>query len=341
MVPHWLGFRNIGQQQQDYGGIAVAPYKLLTSLAVILALGTAALDSAAASDKLKVGKADSTDYDFALMQVGIDAGIFQKDGIDIETVTLPGAQLHQAMTADSIDLALGSGTDFQFIAKGAPEKGVAAFAGAPINLAILVRMDGKITKVDDLKGRVVAVSTNGSLTYWLTTEVNRRLNWTGDEAMKAVATGALEAQVAALRAGNVDGVAGNIETGYRLEAQGLAKSLVPFGKYINPFITHVVYATNGMMAKNPDEVRNFLKDWFATIAFMKTHEAETLASTRPITQLDEATAKKVYAELMPMFLDNGHFDPAGFAVVKEAMVASGVTTMPPDSALYTEEFLPK
>jgi hypothetical protein len=41
-----------------------------------------------------------------------------------------------------------------------------------------------------------------------------------------------------------------------------------------------------------------------------------------------------------MFLDNGHFDPAGFAVVKQAMAASGVTTMPPNSALYTEEFLP-
>ena len=319
----------------------MTPSKMLTALAVVLALGAATLDRATAADKLRVGKADSTDYDFALLQVGIDAGIFQKEGLEIGTVTLPGAQLHQAMTADSIDMALGSGTDFQFIAKGAPEKGVAAFAGAPINLAILVRMDGKITKVDDLKGKVVAVSTNGSLTYWLTTELSRRLGWSGDDAMKAVATGALEAQVATLLAGNVDGVAGNIETGYRLEGQGKAKTLVPFGKYINPFITHVIYATNDMMTKRPNDVRNFLKGWFATIAFMKTHEAETLASTRPITQLDEATAQKVYEELMQMVLDNGHFDPKGFAVVKEAMVASGVTTMPPDSALYTEEFLPK
>jgi ABC-type nitrate/sulfonate/bicarbonate transport system substrate-binding protein len=306
-----------------------------------LALGLVAVAGGASAAQLKIGKADSTDYDFALLQVGIDAGIFKKDNLELETVTLPGAQLHQAMTANSIDMALGSGTDFQFIAKGAPEKGVAAFAGAPINLAILVRMDGKINKVDDLKGRVVAVSTNGSLTYWLTTELNRRLNWTGNDAMKAVATGALEAQVAALRAGNVDGVAGNIETGYRLEAQGQAKSLVPFGKYINPFITHVIYATDNMMQNHPDQVRAFLKGWFDTIAFMKSHQAETLASTMPITKLDEATAKKVYEELMPMFLDNGHFDPKGFAVVEEAMKASGVAEIPPKDKLYTEEFLPK
>ncbi len=298
-------------------------------------------DQAKAAEKLRIGKADSTDYDFALLQVGIDAGIFSKYGLELETVTLPGAQLHQAMTADSIDLALGSGTDFQFIAKGAPERGVAAFAGAPINLAVLVRADGSINKVEDLKGKLVAVSTNGSLTYWLTTELSRRLGWSGDDAIKPTPTGNLESQVSALRAKNVDGASGNIETGYRLTAAGQAKILVPFGKYVDPFITHVIFATNNLIAKNPDSVRKFLRGWFETIAYMKSHEAETIASTRPITQLDEETARKVYHELMPMFLDNGHFDPKGFAVVKQAMTASGVATIPENSALYTEEYLPK
>ncbi len=321
--------------------------RFIPSLAAIAAVGMfcvaqgCGVTTAAAAEKLRVGKADSTDYDFALLQVGIDAGIFAKYGLELETVTLPGAQLHQAMTANSIDVALGSGTDFQFIARGAPEKGVAAFAGAPINLAVLVRADGGINKVDDLKGRLVAVSTSGSLTYWLTTELSRRLGWSGDDAIKPTPTGNLESQVAALRAKNVDGASGNIETGYRLEAAGQAKILVPFGKYVDPFITHVIFATNDLIAHKPDTVRGFLRSWFETIAFMKSHPAETIASTRPITQLDEATARKVYAELMPMFLDNGRFDPKGFAVVKQAMSASGVTEIPDNSALYTEEYLPQ
>ena len=313
--------------------------RLIRGLMMAAMLGIAG--SAGAAEKLRVGKADATDYDFALLQVGIDAGIFAKYGLELETSTLPGAQLHQAMTAGSIDLALGSGTDFQFIAKGAPERGVAAFASAPINLAILVRMDGSITKLEDLKGKLVAVSTSGSLTYWLTAELSRRLGWTGEDAMKPTPTGNLEAQVAALRVKHVDGASGNIETGYRLEQEGQAKALVPFGKYIDPFITHVIYATNDLIAKNPKAVRDFVRGWFETIAYMKTHQKETIASTRPITRLDEATAIKVYHELMPMFLDNGHFDPKGFAVVKEAMAASGVTSIPPNDALYTEEFLPK
>lgn len=315
------------------------PNRIIPLLAAVALCAMGA--DAFAAEHLKVGKADSTDYDFALLQVGIDAGIFQKYGLELDTVTLPGAQLHQAMTAGSIDLALGSGTDFQFIAKGAPEKGVAAFAGAPINLSVIVRMDGDVKDVADLKGRLVAVSTNGSLTYWLTTELSRRLGWKGEDAIKPTPTGNLESQVAARRAKNVDGASGNIETGYRLEAAGQAKSLVQFGKYIDPFITHVIFATNSMITQKPDAVRGFLKGWFETIAYMKTHQKETIASTRPITQLDEPTAKKVYDDLMPMFLDNGHFDPKGFAVVEEAMRANGVTDIPPTSALYTEEFLPK
>ncbi len=342
---HKRAWLNRAKAQKHLGGSVTTQTRTLRMLAAVAAsLLLLALDGGlgrASAETLRVGKADSTDYDFALLQVGIDAGIFKKYDLELTTVTLPGAQLHQGMTANSIDVALGSGTDFQFIAKGAPERGVAAFAGAPINLAVLVRADGSVKTVDDLKGRLVGVSTAGSLTYWLTAELSRRLGWSGDDAIKPTPVGNLEAQVAALRAKNVDGASGNIETGYRLEASGQGKILVTFGKYINPFITHVIYATNSLIAEKPDTVRRFLRGWFETIAYMKTHRAETIASTTPITKLDEATAQKVYDELMPMFLDNGHFDPAGFAVVKQAMTASGVADIPPNSALYTEEFLPK
>src|ERR1041385_1828960 len=89
--------------------------------------------SASAAELLRVGKPDATGFDFAILQVGIDANVFKKHDLEIETVTLSGsAKLHQGMISNSIDIALGAGTDFSFIAKGAPEKGVAAMAGAPL-----------------------------------------------------------------------------------------------------------------------------------------------------------------------------------------------------------------
>ena len=75
-----------------------------------------------------------------------------------------------------IDILLGSGPAMAFIAKGSPIKGVAAMAGPPLLLAIVVKPDGPKT-VADLKGKTVSVSTAGSLTYWLVSETSRRQGW--------------------------------------------------------------------------------------------------------------------------------------------------------------------
>src|SRR6185437_4480834 len=131
------------------------------AFAAALALFVAA--PACAADHLRVGKPTPEAYDFALVQVGIDAGIFAKHDLDIETISLAGsAKLHQALIAGSIDIAMGAGTDLVFIAKGAPEKAIAAMAGPPNNMAVIVAAHGPVQSVADLKGRKIGVSTVGS-----------------------------------------------------------------------------------------------------------------------------------------------------------------------------------
>ena len=61
---------------------------------------------------------------FMLLDVGLQAGIFKKHGLDVQESSIDGAaRLHQAMVSNSIDIALGAGTDIAFIAKGSPGKG--------------------------------------------------------------------------------------------------------------------------------------------------------------------------------------------------------------------------
>ena len=40
----------------------------------------------------------------------------------------------------------------------------------------------------------------------------------------------------------------------------------------------MIFARDEMIAKNPDLVRRFLRGWFKTIAYMKAHKKETVAS---------------------------------------------------------------
>ncbi len=91
-----------------------------------------------------------------------------------------------------------------FIVKGAPIKGVAAMAGPPLLLAIVVRPDGPKT-VADLKGKKISVSTAGSLTYWLVSETSRRQGW-GPKGIDIAPMGAMPGQIAALKRGDIDGL---------------------------------------------------------------------------------------------------------------------------------------
>jgi NitT/TauT family transport system substrate-binding protein len=134
--------------------------------------------SADAAEKLRVGKAVPEAFSFVPLDIGIRKGVFfAKNGLDIESVAFAGdARMQQAMASDSLDIALGSGPAMAFIVKGSPIKGVAAMAGPPLLLAIVVRPDGPKT-VADLKGKKISVSTAGSLTYWLVSETSRRQGW--------------------------------------------------------------------------------------------------------------------------------------------------------------------
>jgi len=125
--------------------------------------------AADAQTTLRLGKAQANQFAFVPADVGVEAGIFKKHGIDLEISSFSGdAKEMQAVAAGSIDVALGGGPAFATIVKGVPMKAVAAEANAPNTIFLVVLKDGPIQSPDDLKGKTVSVSTAGSLTYWLT-----------------------------------------------------------------------------------------------------------------------------------------------------------------------------
>ena len=76
----------------------------------ILVLAASGSGSARAADLIRVGTPSADDFHFSMANVGVDAGIFKKEGIELQIVALAGgAKLHQAMTAGSLDVALGAG----------------------------------------------------------------------------------------------------------------------------------------------------------------------------------------------------------------------------------------
>jgi ABC-type nitrate/sulfonate/bicarbonate transport system substrate-binding protein len=97
-----------------------------------------------------------------------------------------------------------------------------------------------------------------------------------------------------------------------------------------------------MIAEQPDRLRRFLKGWFETIAFMRTHKNETASIAMPVMGTDAKVASQLYDELMPMFSDDGRFDTQALAVLRRSFVEMKALPQEPDmSKLVTEAFLPK
>ena len=295
--------------------------------------------SSAAAEPLRVGKAVPEAFSFIPLDVGMRKGIFARNGIEIQSVAFAGdARMQQAMASDSLDVGLGSGPAMAFIVKGAPIKAVAAMAGPPLLLAIVVRPDGPKT-VADLKGRKISVSTAGSLTYWLVSETSRRQGW-GPKGIDIEPMGAMPGQIAAMKRGDIDGAIMDIGNAFALEKRGEGRILLRFTE-LKDFHIHVIFATDKLIASRPELVRGFLKGWFETIAFMRANKAETVAIAREVTNKDEDITSRSYDELMPMFSDDGRFNPAALATLAKSFVELQLLPTQPDPArLYTEEFLP-
>jgi ABC-type nitrate/sulfonate/bicarbonate transport system substrate-binding protein len=305
-------------------------------------IGLALQSAASAAELLHIGNAGRESFSFTPANIGRETGIFQKHGIDLDIAGFGGdAKLQQAMAAGAADIGLGSGPGMAFIAKGAPVKAIAAMAGPPLIFAMVVRADGSVKTIDDLKGRKVAISTVGSATNWLMNEVSRQHGW-GYDGFEQVPIGENSARIAALKSGAVDACVVDIGSALNFVGRGDGRILMRFGDIAKHFIMHVIFATDSAVAQKPAALSAFLRGWFETIAFMRANKAKSVAIAMTVMGTDEKTTSGIYDELMPMFLNDGHFDPQALKVLSRSYVEMKTLPAEPDMAkLYTEAFLPK
>jgi ABC-type nitrate/sulfonate/bicarbonate transport system substrate-binding protein len=316
--------------------------RVITALAGSAMLPVAApITPARAAQKLRVAKVVPFAWTFTPLDIGLQEGIFAKQGLDVEATASSGdAKLQQLLASGSVDIGIGSGPGMAFSAKGAPQKAVAEMYGAPRNMAVMVGYDSAIKTVADLKGKKLGCTTVGSLTAWIGGRIGEKEGW-GPKGIDVVPIGGMPPARAAIKTHQIDGYIGALETGYKLEEAKEWRVITAATPFVDHFITHVIFARNDVIAKNPDAVRAFLKGWFETIAFMKAHKDKAVEISAKVIDLSPAVASRVYDEQIGGFSTDGTFDPAAVATLKESFIAMGLLKQaPPDSELFTTQFVP-
>jgi NitT/TauT family transport system substrate-binding protein len=312
-----------------------------TAVAAALA-GLLFMSAASAQTTLRVGKAQANQFAFIPADVGVETGIFKKHGLDLDISSFAGdAKMVQALTAGSLDIALGGSPSFAAIVKGAPMKAVAVFSGAPNIIMLVVLKDSPLKAVDDLKGKTISVSGAGSLTFWLTQQLSRRRGW-GDDGIKITPLGASEAQIAALMTHQIDGTTTDSVTVDKFVESGNGRILVKFGEYFPDFVTSCIYANTALIESKPDVLKAFLAGWFETIAYMRDHRQPIIELTMKQIGMSPGVAAAIYDDTMPTMSLDGRFNPKALDVLANSFVDTKLLPTKPDmSTLLTEAYLPK
>ncbi len=315
--------------------------QFLLSGAALIGVTLAGAFNAQALDKVHAGKAVAVAWAFIPLDVGVEEGIFAKYGLDVDITAFGGdAKLQQGLASGSTDFGLGSGPGMAFAAKGSPVIAVAAFAAEPRNISVVVGEDSPIKTVADLKGKLIGVTTAGSLTDWLCHRLAVQEGW-GKDGVRTAALGPFETQLAAMKTHQIDGMMVATEAGYLLEERKEGRIIVGMEKYAPKFHTHVVFARKELVAKNPDLVNRFLKGFFATIAFMKANKAKTSEIAVKVLHETPTVASRTYDYEISMLENDGHFDPQAIEVLKESYLELGtLDKKPSDDQLFTTKFLP-
>jgi NitT/TauT family transport system substrate-binding protein len=316
-----------------------SPASVVVALCVALLIARA--NPALALDTVRLGKAVPNSFAFGATEVGIEAKIFESEGLEISVSSFRGdAQMQQALAAGSLDIGLGSGPGLGFRVKGSPAIGVAAMYGPPANLALLVSAKSSIRNVADLKGKRIGVTTAGSLTDWLVRELSRQQGW-GATGIGIAALGQMQARLAAMDRGELDGMVLEAANGYELEEAGRTRNLILFGDIVKHFYTHVIFATDDMIEKRPDLLRRFLRGWFKTVAFMRANREFTVKSEQRTIDVKRSVIEKIYDAQIAGFSADGAWDPEAIDVIRASLKELGtLPTVPDAKAIYNDKFVP-
>jgi NitT/TauT family transport system substrate-binding protein len=309
-------------------------------LAAAAVAGLAFMPAAQAQDTIRVGKSVPIAWTFTPLDIGVEMGIFDKHKLKVEISSFGGeARLQQALAANGVDFGLGSGPGMGFASKGVPALTVAAFAGPPKNLGIVIHADSPYKDIKEMKGKKFAVTTVGSLTDWLLKRVALTNGWKIDD-LTAVPLGGFETNYAAFKTRQIDGIVLAVESIYLLASRGEGKYIANMGDYAPRFHTHVIFAHQEMIDKKPDVVKRFLAGWFETIAYVKANKQKSVEISARVLKSTPEIIGRAYDEQIGMLQDNGKFDPEAIALIKKSLVEMEILEKaPPDEKMFTTKFL--
>jgi len=209
-------------------------------------------------------------------------------------------------------------------------------------LGVGVPWDSPIKTLEDLRGKIIGVSSAGSFSDWSGHQLARKFGW-GENGVKTVAIGGGVAPTrAAFLAHLVDAAIANTAQFLTFEEAREGRLIAPVSTYEGNVASGALFASNRLIASNPGAIRAFIAAWIETVDYMRAHKAETVKIASSVTHFSESVMAREYDVTIGMHTKDCRFDRQSLEVLQQSFAEMKLVEGELDiSKLYTEAYLPK
>jgi NitT/TauT family transport system substrate-binding protein len=254
---------------------------------------TAFQGTARAQEVVRIALPTKTYYPTVVTEAAIRQKLFAKAGLEAEaTVYRGGAECIEAMAAGAADVTVaGPAIVGVAIRKGVPMKLLATSTRANTGWFLLVRRDSPITKVEELAGKKVGITSTGSGSDVLAL-------WT-NEARKTPFTrvplggGGL---VPNLRSGNVDAVVLYSPLSFQLMAANQVRSLIDYAAEVPPQLVGGWAATGKLIADRPAVAQKTMNALYGGLLWLRANRDAAIALIAEVDEIAPDVAAMEYEQ---------------------------------------------
>jgi NitT/TauT family transport system substrate-binding protein len=267
--------------------------------ALITALMALAIPRTLAGETLKIASPQRGSWEGAIPELGTQAGIFQKHGLDLEILyTQGGGETLQIVISGAVDIGLSAGTlgTLGAYAKGAPVRIIAASSTGSQELFWFVPTRSPLKSMRDVNGQRIAYSTTGASTH---INVLRFIQEYGLNA-RPVATGDAASTITQTMSGQVDvgwSVAPfALDAIARGEVRMIARASDLAAARAQTIRVQIINAQN--LARKKDLVERYLKAYDETVDWMYSG-GDAVARYVAFSGLSETSVRHMLADFIP------------------------------------------
>lgn len=317
------------------------PYSLPRRAALLgLAAGTVApgqVRQARAQDVVRIALPTKTYFPTVITEAATRNKLFEKEGIGAEpTVYRGGAECLEAIAAGAADISLGGAPVVGVaIKKGVGMKLVATSATGYMGWYLLVKSDSPITKVEQLAGKKVGITSAGSGSDFLAL-------WTSEHyktqfTRVPLGGGGL---VPNLKGGNVDAVVLYSPLSFEVLQAKQARQLIDFFAEVPPHLAGGWVVTQKLIDEKPQVVQKALNALYGGLQWLRNNRDAAIDLIADVDEIKPNIAAMEYEQSIMKLATDATLKPDEIQRALEMGKIIGITDTAPLDQLYTNRFKP-